>query len=374
MKLVVTIGATSSYCYAMKTLARRVAACLTAADWTEPGMVIIAGDDSKEIRRAVIQWKETLPSHWVVEHLTVASETAGDLNYKEGAQILIGRLRSAAFAEARRHNPDYCWSLDSDTLPPANALRCMIDMLRFDRGFYSVSTCPYPNEAFLGGRGTPQHPIGEDWLEHERKLSPEVTAEIEAVKQLAEANKLEDEALKKESQSTEPGKITEPTKEWTERKEKLEKTNKEYGDRNEALQKKIRECPPDGNVFQVNGKHGWRARGWLDHAYPALGRGSVVPSDWCGFGCTLMNRDALALANFEGYDGKGTEDLYIVWRRWWPAGLRINAIMHCPCDHVIWQKKKGGNPEEYTLIQSFHETQGECVGHLRTNKQPWREF
>lgn len=346
MKLVVTIAATSSYCYAMKTLARRVAACLTAAEWFEPGLVIIAGDDSKEVCRAVTAWRKNLPANWMVEHLIAGSENSNDQNYKEGAQLLIARLRSAAFAEARRHNPDYCWSLDSDTLPPANALLCMIDMLKFDRGFYSISTCPYPNEAFLGGRGTLQHQIAEDWLEKERKLTPEIQAEIEA--------------LKKEAETTEPGKITTPTKEWLDRKE--------------ALEKKIRECPPDGNVHEVTGKHGWRPRGWLDNAYPAMGRGAVVPSDWCGFGCTLMNRAALALANFEGYEGKGTEDLYVVWTLWWPAGLRINVIMHCPCDHVIWQKKKGGNPEEYTLIQSSHETQGECVGHLRTNKKPWREF
>jgi len=87
-----------------------------------------------------------------------------------------------------------------------------------------------------------------------------------------------------------------------------------------------------------------------------------------------MNPQALSLANFEGYDGQGTEDLYVVWRRWWPAGLRINCIPHCPCDHVMWAKKKGGSPDEYTLILSLHETQGECIGHLRTMKQPWREI
>jgi hypothetical protein len=41
---------------------------------------------------------------------------------------------------------------------------------------------------------------------------------------------------------------------------------------------------------------------------------------------------------------------------------------------VIWAKKKGGSPEEYTLIRSYHEMHGEAIGHLRTRKQPWKEF
>ena len=75
-----------------------------------------------------------------------------------------------------------------------------------------------------------------------------------------------------------------------------------------------------------------------------------------------------------GYDGGGTEDLFVVWRKWYPAKLRINTITHCPCDHVIWEKKKGGDEKTFTLIRSFHETEGECVGHLRTAKMPWKEF
>jgi hypothetical protein len=344
--MVITVAATENYCYAMKTLARRVAANLAAADVTEPGVAIIAGDNSKPVKEAVAHWKETLPDGWKVEHLNVCAENKTDVNYKSGAQILIAKLRGAAFSEARRYRPEFCWSLDSDTLPPANALRCMIDMLRFDDGYYSVSTCPYPNEGFLGGRGTPFNHISEDWLETERILPESLKEEIAA--------------LKREAAETEPGKQTQPTADWLERKRKVDE--------------EVKKCPPDGNVFQVNGKYGWRRRGWLDQAYPAIGRGAVVPSDWCGFGCTLMNSEALALANFEGYAGQGTEDLFVVWRRWWPAGLLINVIPHCPCDHVIWQKKKGGAETEYTLISSMHETQGEFVGHLRTVKQSWVEL
>ncbi len=124
----------------------------------------------------------------------------------------------------------------------------------------------------------------------------------------------------------------------------------------------------------MTAKHGWRRRGWLDHAYPGIGVGAMVPSDWCGFGCTLMGAKALALADFDGYEGQGTEDLFIIWNRWWPAGKRINVITHCPCDHVIWSKKKGGDVKEYTLVSSYHEMHGDCVGHLRTRKTPWQEL
>lgn len=345
MKIAITVAATANYCYAMKTLGRRVAANLSAAGYSGSGTAIIAGDNSRQVKDAVKAWKDALPDHWTVIHLDVAEENKDDVNYKANAQMLIARLRGAAFSEARRVGADHCWSLDSDTLPPANALRCMLDMLRFDAGYYAVSTCPYPNEAFLGGRGTPQNPIAEDFLETERLLTDELKAEKAALE--VEIKRFNDE------------KVTALPPEFIERRKKYDEA--------------MRKCPPDGNVFQVMGKHGWRRRGWLDQAYPAIGKGSVVPSDWCGFGCTLMGRDALALANFEGYDGNGTEDLFVVWRRWWPAGLRINVIPHCPCDHVIWGKKKGGSETEFTLIASGHETQGECIGHLRTQKTPWVE-
>jgi hypothetical protein len=74
-------------------------------------------------------------------------------------------------------------------------------------------------------------------------------------------------------------------------------------------------CKPLGNVFFCNSKK-FRRRGWMDAAYPGLGIGAVVPSDWCGFGCTPMSKRALSLAQFDGYDGSGTEDLYMVWKRW----------------------------------------------------------
>ncbi len=256
--------------------------------------------------------------------------------------MVISQLRSEAFSFARKLDATACWSLDSDVLPPANALRCMGAMLEFDNGYYGVSSCPYPNASFLGGRGTPQNPICEDFLPSERRLPDDLKAQWELhdtnySQKFGAASKEERDAM---------------TKERTE------------------LMKKIRGCPPDGNIWEVIGKHGWRRRGWLDNAYPAIGKGAVLPSDWCGFGCTLMGRAALDVANFDGYDGEGTEDLYICWKRWTPAGIRINVIPHCPCDHVIWEKKKGGDVEKYTLHETSHEQEGEYIGHLRVHQRP----
>ncbi|MEZ5939770.1 MAG: hypothetical protein R3C18_00150 [Planctomycetaceae bacterium] len=331
MTLGITICATKNYTYAMGDQARRVIANLRGV---APGHIILSGDDSPELARIVDLYKRIVPEGWGI-HLIKNQGLNDDhgQHYKRSAQLLIAALRSEAFSCARKLNCDMCWSLDSDVLPPANALRCMRTMLDFDDGYYSISTCPYPNQLFLGGRGTPQNPICEDFLPSERKLPDELKERWEKhEKEFAEAKGEAQAALMEERKK---------------------------------LQEEIRKHPPDGTIWQVIAKHGWRRRGWLDHAYPAIGKGAVLPSDWCGFGCTLLNRQALDLAYFDGYDGKGTEDMFIVWKRWHPAGLRLNVITHCPCDHVIWEKKKGGEEGKYTLLETYHEGDGEYAGHLR---------
>lgn len=337
--LAVTICATKSYTYAMKAQANRVAINLENA-WDKDFVIILCGDGSKNIYEVNDYYQKLLGDDKVVV-VDGGHEVEGE-NYKEQAQMLIAQMRQRAFAEARAHGADFCWSLDSDTLPPHNALRCMLKSLEWDDGYYSVATCPYPNTAFLGGFGSPTRPIEEDFLPHERKVPEELMAEWKANE--AEAKRMYEE------QKFVP---TEVRERW------------------DATNKKMKECPPDGTIWEVIAKHGWRRRGWLDNAYPAIGIGAMVPSDWCGFGCTLLNKEALGLTYFDGYDGKGTEDLYICWRRWHPAGLRINVIPHCPCDHVIWAKKKGGDKGTYTLHQSYHEQLGEYRGHLRVRQVPW---
>jgi hypothetical protein len=47
------------------------------------------------------------------------------------------------------------------------------------------------------------------------------------------------------------------------------------------------------------------------------------------------------------------------------------VLPHCPADHVIWSKKKGGNEKEYTLYNMYHEAEGEFVGHIRTRESKW---
>ncbi len=334
MKLSITVCATKSYTYAMKAQARRVSACLHLAG-IDSASVFIVGDKSKELEAIRDYWKDELPTcqvELIADKRFIEGQSA---NYKLAAQLLIADMRTVAHAAARRADSDWCWSLDSDTLPQPNALRTLFDTCRFDGGFYSVAMCPYPNTAFLGGFGTPQNPIAQDFLPNERKLP---------------------EWLRK---------VWERSKTW-------DAKTKNAPARHRRLMERIKKCPPDGNVFEVNGKHGWRRRGWLDSAYPGIGHGSMVPTDWVGFGCTLMNRQALALANFEGYDGQGTEDLFIGWHRWIPAGLRMAVLPHCPADHVIWEKKKGGAEGIYTLHHVYHEQMGECVGHLRVKQVSWR--
>ncbi|MDF3056808.1 MAG: hypothetical protein K0R17_1023 [Rariglobus sp.] len=339
MKLSIIVCATKSYTYAMRAQARRVASALRLAG-IDKAHVAIVGDTSNELAAVAAYWKAELGCEidLIADKRFVEGTSE---NYKAGAQLLIADMRTAAHAAARRADADWCWSLDSDTLPQPNALRTLLDTCRFDGGFYSVAMCPYPNTAFLGGFGTPQNPIAEDFLPYERVLPDDL-------KKTWEEN---DAALKA----------------WTAK----ERPADLLAIRDE-LQKQIKACPPDGNVFQVNGKHGWRRRGWLDSAYPGIGHGSMVPTDWVGFGCTLMNRQALALAHFEGYEGQGTEDLFIGWHRWIPAGLRMAVLPHCPADHVIWEKKKGGADGVYTLHHVYHEQLGECQGHLRVKQLPWR--
>jgi hypothetical protein len=341
MKLAITVCATKNYCYAMKTLARRVHACVIAASTYsfEEITVIISGDNSKECKDSVKYWETLFPK---TTHFNVLTEDESAKNYKEKAQLTIAKLREAAFTEARRLNVDFCWSLDSDTLPPPNSLRCMLNTLEFDNGYYQVSSCPYPNTEFLGGFGTYQNQIAEDFLPNERKLPDELKKEMEA-------NDSELAQLIKDKK--------EPTEE---QRTKWAETNK-----------KIKECPPDGNIWEVIAKHGWRKRGWLSNYAPAIGVGAFIPVSWVGFGCTLLNKEALYLSNFDGYEGRGTEDLWVIWNCWAPNGLKINTITHCAADHVIATRKKGAEKNEYQHYISYHEREGEYQGHLRTRVVPW---
>lgn len=335
--IAVTVCSTRSYAYALIAQARKI----TAAIEREPrGVVILVGDNSAEIQRAHEFYQRVLPAKWQVELLTGKFED-GLKNYQNAAQLVIARMRSIGFDRARQLGVDFCWSVDSDVLPPPNALRVMKQMLEFDDGYYSVSTCPYPSQGgggFLGGRGIPERPILPDFYDDEREIPSDLKKKME--QHQARIKKLKGQ----------------PDRKWMQQLKELSAA--------------VQQCKPIGNVFFCNSK-AFRRRGWMHAAYPEIGIGAVVPSDWCGFGCTLMNKRALALAQFDGYDGGGTEDLYVCWKRWYRAApaIRINVIAHSPCDHVIRDPKRNG---KFILCQAFHESKDqECVGHLRIEPRPW---
>lgn len=343
IRLAIYTTATEGYTYAMNAQARRIQSCVAAARAAGRRLkilVLVVGDGCEGLKAAAGHYRELLPDV-EVELLGGAGLVPGEKNYDRGTQLLIGQMRTLATCRAIAWGADRLLSLDSDVLPPANALRCMLDMLEFDRGYYGVAACPYPSQGggpFLCGRGTPERPILPCFYEDEKDIPGELQKKREGLR--AEA-----EVCAKEGKEVD-GKLVEKLR---------------------AVDKQIEDLPPNANVFTLNGRK-WRRRGWFDNAYPAIGKGAVVPCDWCGFGCTMMNREAMALCDWSGYDGAGTEDLYINFHRWYPAGIRIAAVPHAPCDHVVRHRTEDG---KFVHIVTGHEEGGECVGHLRQYTRPW---
>jgi hypothetical protein len=339
-RLAIYTCGTEGYTYAMTAQARRIQSCVAACDRDLKLLIIVVGDGSEGNLKAVKEYEKLLPDA-KVELLHHNGLQAGDKNYDNATQLLIAQLRTMATSRAVAWGAEYCLSMDSDVLPPSNALRCMIDMLEFDNGYYGVAACPYPSQgggSFLCGRGTPQRPILPCFYEDEK----DVPARL-----LNKVTKLRDRCDKYSQKHKRPP------------EDLIEKLR--------AAEKEIDKIQPKENVFALNAKK-WRQRGWFDNAYPAIGLGAVVPSDWCGFGCTMMNKEALALCDWSGYDGSGTEDLFVVWSGWQPRGIKIAAIPHCPCDHVIRHREE---KNKYIHITTGHEIEGECVGHLRQLPRPW---
>jgi hypothetical protein len=342
--LAIATYATKSYFYCWPQFLRRIAA---AAGHHAEAHFILATDQSEEAKQAVETARHELPEGWRIQAVALPLDDGGaeGKDYQTPAQMRIAALQGAAFAAARKIRASMLWSVEADNLVPADALRVAewaLTMPQADgSNFYDVAAVTYPNGLFLGGNGTPQNPIAEDFTEKERRLSPRLIRALEVCR----------ERLKDCKDS---------------------KVGEREGKRLGRLHERVKKCPPDGNVFEVTAKHGWRRRGWMDFAYPGIGRGAIVPSDWCGLGCTLLSAKALALATFEGYDGRGTQDLFLCWNRWHPAGLRIACVPHTAADHV---KRKGKDaPEdapEYTHYRAYHETEGEYRGHLRVRQQEW---
>jgi hypothetical protein len=393
----ITICATASYAYALRAQARRIQGMIldTPRLSGREGAVILVGDDCAEVSAVERLYAgEILPEGWTIKRIEGRFRD-GLKNYKHPAQLLIARMRSAAFDEARRMRAEFCLSLDSDVLPQPNSLETMIHSLEFDRGFYSVSTCPYPSQGggdYLAGRGIPENPILPDVYPDERVLPDWLHARMEASEaRLKQLNGHPDEAWNKERDA-----IAEAVKRMPAKGDVFFRNSTSgalpFG---ECVARRLAgrfgpRCGLGWYVPSPLGDNHWkdisseveaelkrwkptgfRRRGWMSSAYPALGLGAMLPTDWCGFGCTIMGPKALALAQFDGYDGGGTEDLYVVYKRWSRHGLRINTLPHLPADHVIRDpdpKKKG----QYVLLQAHHESRNaECIGHLRIERRPW---
>lgn len=321
MKIITTIACTHSYQYALEDCVRRIKAALYHAQARfDIEMEYVISTDKEGVEKA----REVLPN----AHILVTDHAEDEVRYKEKAQMLIADLQQMGFAKAIELGADLCWCVESDILVPYNALSCSLDMLQFDDGYYDVAFVTYPSQsgsAFLGGHGSPSHPIEEDFLPEERKLPKEL-------------------------------------------KDKLKKAQKENDHKTMPdIMEEVKKCPPKGNVFELNAKK-WRRRGWFDHAYPGIGRGAVLETEWTGLGCNLLSRRALSLASFDGYDGKGTQDLFLNWRRWKANDLHFCVISHCVCEHVI-TKDDGSRAVAF----AHHEPQGECKGHLRVQQVPYNK-
>jgi len=347
--LAIVTAATKNYLHCWPQLIRAVS---TSAAHHNEAHFIFATDQSEESKSAEEYAKARLPEGWKITAIRLPIlEDAKD--YKRDAQIRIAKLQGEAFAYARRIKADLCWSVESDTIPPANALRVLEWTLQMPDAlgiaYYDVAAATYPNGGFLGGFGSPTAHIAEDFLPSERNLKPRLKLLLEKCEE-----KLKELARAKVE-----------SREQAEGIKKIAcKENKRMG----RLREGVKKSPPAGNVFELNAK-GYRRRGWMDQAYPGIGLGSIVPSDWCGLGCTLLSKRALALSDFSSYIGAGTQDLFLCWSRWYPAGLRIAAVPHVACDHIKRQEREGKS--EIVHFLAYHETEGECRGHLRQRAQPF---
>jgi len=330
--------ATRSFAYALEACVRKAAQAIAYAGHSGPFCWHFVTDADASVRPAADLAEKLIPGcRAIVTELASAREDGQP--YKEQRQMLIARGQQELFDHARSDGAELFWSIESDVLVHAKSLRVMLDGLGFDHGYYAISTCTYPSQGgggFLGGRGDPAHPIAECFEEDERQVPADLAKEHKKLKEEFAALKAPPSA-------------------------QLQK-------RAEEIREKLKACPPRGNVFELNAKK-WRRRGWLDNAYPAIGIGTMLPSDWCGLGCTLLSKRALALADFYGYEGKGTQDLFLCWHRWWSNGCRINVIPHAPCDHVI--RPREGTTEGHVHCYAYHEPLGEAQGHLRVRHFPW---
>lgn len=327
--------------------------CYCAESWLEhfsvairgkTGHLIVANDDSPECERIFGKIEKRMDQVGWGCHRVVITENDDNEPYKEKAQYVIAKMQQKTFAKGRELGATAFWSSEIDVMPMPNSLSVLMQMLEFDDGYYSIAMATYPNGLFLGGRGTPQEPICQDFYPEERNL-PKELAEL-----IKKQEKQKKDFLKKP-----------PTK------EELVKFSEDA----QKISEGIRLAPPKMNIFSAQAKK-WRKRGWMEFAYPGIGKGAVVPTDWVGLGCTLLNQKALDLAMYDGYDLMGTQDLYLCWKKWHPAGLRMCVVPHVACSHI--KRTNGQKDSEPVYMEAAHEATGDAIGHLRQSERKYIKF
>jgi hypothetical protein len=337
-KIITVVVGTKSYLKPMQACFRRIHSAIKHAKREDQEHLLICVTD-KASKKDV----ESLLKRFENQIVICADVEESGEHYKNDRQIMIATLQSIGFEEARQRDCDLLWSVEADVLVPYNALSVSMQMLEFDDNYYDVAFVTYPSQgggSFLGGHGDPRHAIAEDFLPEERKLESKLEALMKR-----NAEKLKDKSLSHEE---------------------IEKEMK----RSARISDLIKKRPPKGNVFKLNAEQ-WRRRGWLDNAWPGIGRGAVIPTDWTGLGCTLMSQKAANLAHFDGYDGGGTQDLFLNWNRWYPAGLKFCCITHTICDHVV---RDENSENGLTTLKAYHEEVGETRGHLRYRRTKFDTF
>lgn len=342
MKICAGVYFTKSWCYSVDSWLEHF--IVSAREFS--GNLVVSTDFSEECDQKFELIKSRMESIGWTAHLVKSSDIEDSQKaYKENAQLIISRIQQRAFSTARDLGADVFWSIESDVLVPPNALKVLLQALEFDDNYYGIAMVTYPNGQFLGGRGTPQHPIEEDFKQDEREIPSDLKKQI---KRREERSRELFEKKQKPSESE--------LKEW------------------EELDKKIKACPPKGNIFELQAK-GWKKRGWMESAYPAIGRGAILPTDWVGLGCTMMNKKALSLATFEGYELKGTQDLFLCWNRWHPADIKMCVIPHILCSHVKRKVDEDGKrTDEIEIHEAYHELTGEYAGHIRWRPRKYINF
>ena len=334
-KIATVIVATKSYLDPLEVCLRRVKTAVDHSPERFSHKLFIV-TDKKSYSDVVVMGKD-FDDYEVIK---IDMEESGEY-YKTDRQILIASLQSKGFDAARKWGCDYLWSVEADVLVPHNALSISLQMLDFDDGYYDVAFVTYPSQgggSFLGGHGDYQNPIAEDYLPSELKMPWWLNLLLEKCKSRMQSEDIDQKELKKEM------------------------------NRMHRIRERIKKCPPKGNVFELNAKQ-WRRRGWLNNSHIGIGRGAVIETDWTGLGCTLMSKKAANLAHFDGYDGGGTQDLYLNWHRWHPEGLNFCCITHTICDHVVRDENDG-----FVTLKSYHEPMGEARGHLRYRKTAFHKF